>query len=341
MELNGTQIKYLKQAILAVFPTPDYLRAKLVEIDRAFDQIVKPTPYQFQVLDVIQDARSQGWLPELIGSVREMNAADANLQLLEQSFGASAGAAPVPAEHHSACFLWGATPFADRTRLREALPELEQGNRVVLVVNGGPKTGKSHTYYLITYLAQMLKGYKPVLVDLPAWPATKREPEDVANTLLRRIGRPLLPPAPPTGRELNFLCEDLAAQVTGYGETIWAVIDGLSQVAVPDATKDMVQWLIERTDLGDIPNLRLILLGYTEPIVGAFRIVREDLGTLGADDLKTLLCQIARHRKLVASDQALTREAAVIAAGLTVHPEQGLGPLQDALEAALGRLPGQ
>lgn len=338
MQLNGPQMILLQQSILNVFPTGDDLYLALLPLNKIFTHLAaRDKAYPFQILDVILAAQKDSWLPKLIQRIRDANPADADLQALDASLGPLLTA--LPADPYQACYLWGATPFADRAQFRSGLQAMEYGQRVVLVINGGPKSGKSHSYQFIAFLAEKLAGRRSVLVDMTDQIAPSRNPEDLAQVILSAIDPALaIGSKPETGWELGHLCRQIAAHIRNFGEPLWVAIDGLSQVNTPEPTKQMVQWMMKEAEKGSIPNLRLILMGYTEPLIGGHRVEEQQLTSLGQDDVAHLLEQAVAVRGITVNDTAMKQEADAILGQLQANADQGLSPLHNALLAALDNL---
>ncbi|MFD0531233.1 hypothetical protein ACFQ1I_39025 [Kitasatospora arboriphila] len=60
--------------------------------------------------------------------------------------------------------------FLGRTLLRTHLKDLVSDSRSrVLLVTGPRSCGKSHTWYFVSHVAQQLRTFRPVLVDLAEW----------------------------------------------------------------------------------------------------------------------------------------------------------------------------
>lgn len=337
MRLSGQEMEYLKEAIIDAFPDPNGLWIRLRELDKPIHEFRVESPYVYQVVSVIVYAQSNNWLPTLINAVREVNPENEWLARLAPSIEPILDIAD--ADPYAACYLWGAVPFANRSGFRECLRLLKRGERVVLVVNGDPKSGKSHSYQLVAYAAERDRAYKPVLVDLTSTTLPAREPVDIANAILWAIDPTIeSPPAPRNARELGNLCRQMAGHLSRNDDPVWVVFDGLSQTRIPDLTRQMVNWMIYEVQNSSIPNLRLILLGYTDPIVGTNRIEHEQIANLALTELKALLHEAVERRKLAADDTTISTHAETISSELARDRSKGLTPLSAALQSVLESL---
>lgn len=339
MQLNGQQIGILQGAILDVFPTADHLRNKLITIDVRFDQVTsEDKAYMFRVLDLILIAQTGHWVPKLIRCVRDVNPNNGRLQLLDSQLMLTT--APVHTDPYQACLLWQSTPFLNRLPLREGLKALAQGSKAVLVIDGDKKSGKSYSLQLITYLADELDSYRVILIDLVERDTTLRQPADIALDILLEIHPDLLdfPEPPETARDLLIMYRRLAAQIKRYEKPLWLVIDGLGQVNTPQATKDLVKWLVRDAERGLIANLRVVLLGYGETVLPKPRMGLEKISQLTAKDLHELFERKAKIKGVQLDATAKLEEAEKILALLQAQKEQGLLPLLAAIEAAHERL---
>lgn len=338
MQLSGAEIGLLQKAILDGYPMADFLRDELIVLERPFDHIVNSNaPYPGQVVDVIVHAQSNNWLPKLIEVVRARNPANPHMQQLDAAI--KPALALAVDDPYGACYLWGAIPFANRRPFRDALRQLKTGERVVLVVNGETKSGKTHSYQLVAFAAEEDNAFKAVLINLNNTIIPARDPADVAAAILWAIDPQIEPPEPPrTDRQLGNMCRQMAGYLARLNTPLWVAIDGLSQTTVPIMTQQMVMWMINEVQSANIRNLRLILLGYTEPIVGVQRIAHEMIKSPVMEELKTLLQEAARLRNLAVAEANLAQHATMISQKLAQQPGRGLEPLGEELERTLATL---
>lgn len=187
-------------------------------------------------------------------------------------------AARAVAAPYYACFIANG-PFVDREDLRPALERLHapKANAIkkprILVVAGGPSSGKTHTKFLVNHLGESF-GFQPAIVDFSRW-AGELKPEDLGQRIASRL---LLPGMPTPGNEqiarwsIAFFDSFVPALTNSER---WLVID-FGRVSISTAVAEFVDELA--TQIADsLPKMRLVLLGYAKPLTTtAKRILEQD-----------------------------------------------------------------
>ena len=219
------------------------------------------------------------FLDELVTAFLAKFAHDAEVQKFSEAIKPPAQrAARTVARPYYACFL-PTGPFVDRDDLRPALEYLHDHTAHptkkprILVVTGDPNSGKSHTKHLLNHLGVQY-AFQPALVDFSRWTGGEVTPVHVGQ----RIAQRLKCTVPPVGDEQltrwSMIFFDTVVPEIGNAAH-WLVID-FGRVNI---SKDVAEFIDElATQVTDaMPNMRLVLLGYTKPLTtSAKRIVEQD-----------------------------------------------------------------
>ncbi|HUR79466.1 MAG TPA: hypothetical protein VM733_01775 [Thermoanaerobaculia bacterium] len=176
---------------------------------------------------------------------------------------------------YESCFV-NSAPFVDRVQLRPVLkllhdpPATAPRKPRILVVTGNPSSGKSHTKNLVNHIGAQF-GFTPALVDFSRWQG-ELTPVDVGQRLAKRLGYDV-----PLGDE------QLARWITIFFDTIvpkigddahWIIID-FGRVSISTAVAEFIDELAVQIN-DSLPNVRLVLLGYSKPLTTAKRILESD-----------------------------------------------------------------
>jgi Effector-associated domain 1 len=249
---------------------PDTFAALLNSIGRDFAQYqVTGSDFRANLLHVVDAARQERWLSELLGAAAAQVPADQGLQRLAAEIQLLAPSAGL--DHYDVCRLSGNLLMLNRSRLRQSVRTFASptSNRI-LVVQGDDQSGKSHTAWFISYLAVMLGAFNYHLIDLSA---AKRvlgadapvEPDWVAQKLVGGLKYEMtVAPAPATGSWatwiLNF-CDAFENEAREDPVPRWIVIDAFNAVVVTQNALDLIKELTVRVSQ-TLSSFRLFLLGF-------------------------------------------------------------------------------
>ena len=163
--------------------------------------------------------------------------------------------------------------FWDRTELRDSVARLlPAAGRSLLVVNGDPGTGKSHTVQLLTHLE--LTGGTFVLASvrppIMANTASEETPEHLAEEIVvAMLLKPDLDNLPKReGLTANKFCDRLCGWVLGHivsgnANSYWIVLDGLGLAGVDGFCRTFITSLAYKVTASAWQGrIRLILLNY-------------------------------------------------------------------------------
>ena len=154
----------------------------------------------------------------------------------------------------------------DRAGLRSGLHELATDQYRILVVSGGARSGKSHSWVLIDHLrnAKKLAGmHRFVRVTTHTW-SGEVTGEDLACSLADKLGLniELAPSGELAEARIRKILDLLVGRYPqGDGITRWIILDGLDRPGVQNSARDVAKRLITLVDEGELPQTRLIVTG--------------------------------------------------------------------------------
>jgi hypothetical protein len=272
-QLSGPKITEIRIALAAVYPTWPRFASALQDVDMQPDLLERNgLKYEENLNEVIREAAADGWLLKLIDQRLAKVPADPALQAISTFL--RAYDAPAGVECFDVVRLTGSHVMVDRFAFRRALREISKplGKRI-LVVMGEPKTGKSHSVQLISYVNGILGTFQLRIVDLEVFnrlrdqsqPIQPVQPLELAQRLIKLLNFRMELPAAPTDSQwsrwvLNF-CDDFEAAAALRADPQWIVIDGFNSVLVSQPALDLVKELAYRINQG-LRHFRLVLLGF-------------------------------------------------------------------------------
>ncbi|HFC11506.1 MAG TPA: hypothetical protein ENJ56_01585 [Anaerolineae bacterium] len=230
--------------------------------------------------------------------------------------------------------------FANRQPLRDHLQKLADHTIGVLLVDGAPKSGKSYSWYLLTHLKDTLLQQSDIYrIELVDWVKENRNAKTIAEDILMEIGVDHAFELPMLPRDVRKIGKELGRQIKKKQAPFWVIIDGLGQEEIDPSAKQLTDYLIKAVVGRDIPNLRLILLGYRDPLLGSLRVGAEQIDPLRQPDFYTLLQEVALLEKLAVTDAALTHCAQQLMQVVeAASPQEGLTVLETAIPKAVACL---
>lgn len=151
-------------------------------------------------------------------------------------------------------------PFINRRELRKAIRRLARNDGPrVLVIDGMPSTGKSHSRFYIQYVAERCN-FAVVDIDLrTAYQGLALDADKIATDIAIQMdfGKPTKSDEQPPRRSQIF-CNWLTAKLRNSPATWWILIDHCD-VPLPSDVIDLLDVLAERTEKS-WRNVRLILV---------------------------------------------------------------------------------
>ncbi|MFI6448606.1 effector-associated domain EAD1-containing protein [Kitasatospora sp. NPDC050543] len=264
MKLCGPDQRTLVQAVAAAF-RPDELQQELRFIEHPMDQITLAPTFLLRIGDVVDEANRAGWVEELLTMLRASNypaVRSVAVRLLERSREPTGGGGDPFLSN-----LVGQRLFLDRELLRSHLKDLVSDSRSrVLVVTGPRSCGKSYTWYFVADIAEQLKSFRPVLIDLGEWADQICTPLDLMGAIAFELKLPEptvdqhAQGAGQARRLRDWLVGQLYDQTTGAEYVL--VVDSLDQVPLRQDTAELIEHLAGAAIRHRLPGLRVILIGY-------------------------------------------------------------------------------
>ncbi|GAB2677984.1 effector-associated domain EAD1-containing protein [Thalassiella azotivora] len=286
----------LHSALLDAYGTKEMLKDLLMgSAGETLDRISTAGDLPGMVADLVGKAAAAPWLPELLAWASRTRPPEHPLSRLRDVVDKRAAIRSVvhPDDPLLSYRVVG-QPMADRTRLREALRRLDSGSGSrVLVVDGDPATGKSHTVALISYL-RARRLFRLADVNLELLARTETTPISapvIGRSIALQLGLEGAP-VPTEEQETRWVGDyvDWLLGALGSDPTVnWVVVDGFSKVPVTVAATSLIERLGYRAYV-NFPTLRLVLLAYDDvdeldPLLPG-RIEHERVGRISVEELR-------------------------------------------------------
>lgn len=272
MSLTGNQRRRLRDALVAAFPTEARLDDLFFSGDfdppRNRPEITTASGLLDMVREIIVRADGEGWLHQLVTEAGKANNTPELIAFAKETEPVLLAATV----NHYRVLLMGERPLIDREPLRDAVQRLAAGQKRILVIDGDPASGKSHTVWFLRYLREQRQGFGLVWIDLRELanfaPQRLVEPVLIARSMAKQMGMADIVHE----REeetwaawTNDFCDTLTGKLAAAAEPWWVVIDSFSAVPLPHDSVGFVKTLCERLAV-NIPKLTVILLSYRDSI---------------------------------------------------------------------------
>jgi hypothetical protein len=308
MPLTGPQLKRFVDTFAAAFPNIEGLAEMVAYVDltprRSLVSITTAGTLPAQVRELITTAEAEGWLPKLVEHAATSNPGAPGLAALRDEIKPLILAAAV---NHYRAVVMGDRLLINRDAVRGALERLSNAQKRIVIVDGEPVTGKSHTVWFIRYLRDNFRSFGLIWIDLrelvAASPDGLIEPTLLARSMVKQMS---LDPAlvPERGEQTwaawtSDFCDGLTGKLSAAEKPWWLVIDNFTAVRLPQETLDLVKKLCERLAI-NIPSLYLVLLGYREtmpPQVEA-DIEREQIARIDAAEVGLFFKELYDSRQI-------------------------------------------
>ncbi|MGO4360825.1 hypothetical protein [Terrabacter sp. RAF57] len=214
--------------------------------------------------------------------------------------GAVAAVAEAVGAMFTAAVLWDDVPLIDRTDLRGHVQRmLGPGGRRALLVRGPSGAGKTHTRQFIRYVSENAvppNGTKPKVspVDAARRAGSPIDVRELADTVARFVVGEPAPNFDPTAQPQTvvWLFKDwLVAEVAAKGDIqdCWLVFDGFDRTTATAAALQLVMELAQSAAVRDLGPVRVIVLGYDDPLSEPDQALVEPLHHPGDDDVKAFI----------------------------------------------------
>lgn len=222
-----------------------------------------------------------------------------------------------PKDPFETYLLKAGQPFVNRRTLRNYLRELslDDGSRI-LAVSGPTGAGKSYSVNFIAHLAQRIKRFKLLLIDVEEKTRATFNPDQLVRDLMNQMGRrssiTMIPKRGDTqdARWLIELRDWVVGEINQTRDTWWIVCDGVCHPDVPSDTRELLTHLIKITHL-NVPQLRVIVLACSPAVLPTDIlpfIRQENTELIGQPEVKEYFEQLVKT-KIIKADSAAVEEA--------------------------------
>ena len=269
MQLNRDQFKQLTKALEGAFVTRAQLeRLTLGAFNKSLDQVAMGDDLEEIIVRMIKVAELTNRLPYLIEEAYDMRPQDRLLSTFFEDF------KPIIAEenrdHYEALLLRGDRVLVNRRLLRDTLRGFdERTGKPILIVDGPPSSGKTHSRYFITYLESTVLRFKTIVIDLTHLAASAENgmigPEDLGQWIAARMGLGKIPDRQKEqdARWVHRFCNWLIEELRNDSQARWIVLDHFDKTSLSQGTQDLIHTLITEIDTNQL-NLRMVLLSYKD-----------------------------------------------------------------------------
>ena len=261
---------------------------------------------------IIRELHRHGNLPKLL-----QYAVDQNPSLRQQIDRLSAdppSAAGNPADRYDVLLAnYGQVPIVNRDSFRNALRNFVDNRAPVLIVNGFPQSGKTHSFELLKHVLSGCDEPKHVLIDFSSL-ISGESAEDLMAIMRYRLGlRRRDPENPRTGTALHRTLE-LAHEFVGeYNSSSnlcrrILVIDGLDRYDVDDDVLILASALISECADQQLEGCQLLITGYRGELNPRVEtsVQRDDTSSITEADVRTfftkLFVELGREPEAAALD---------------------------------------
>ncbi len=269
-----------------------------------------------QVRELITKADAEGWLPKLVDEAAKSNPAHAGLSAFRNEIKPLILAANV---NHYRAVLMGDRLLIDRDAVRGAFERLANAQKRIVIVDGEPVTGKSHTVWFIRYLRDQHKNFGLIWIDLrdlaKASPDGLIEPTAIARSMAKQMSLdPTL--VPDRGEQtwaawISDFCDGLTGKLATAEKPWWLVVDNFTALRLPQETLDLLKKLCERLAI-NIPNLFLVLLGYKDTVPPQVEadIERETITRIDATEVGLFFKELYDSRQIPVTEAEIAGKVA-------------------------------
>ena len=216
-------------------------------------------------------------------------------------------------EMFTAAVLWDDVPFIDRKDLRDNVQRMiPQGGRRALLVNGAKGSGKTHTRQFIRYVSEKAtppNGAKAKVkpVDAARRAGSPIDVRELADTVARFVVGEPAPNFDPTAQPQTvvWLFKDwLVAELaeTGDAQDRWLIFDGFDRTTATSAALQLVMELAQSAATRDLGPVRVIVLGYDDPLAEPAQALVEPLHHPTDADVRAFIGAYASRAQGVSPD---------------------------------------
>jgi len=316
------------EAVLAAIDDRDELRSMLVEVDaRAAAYWDESRTTADNLRHCVAAAASDGWLLPLVIEASSRAPRDPCLRELEARLAPLAAPEVDPESWRPAlqlCRLTGGFFMIDRKPLRASMERMipADGNRV-LVVRGAPRSGMSHSLRLIYHMREVCS-FEIAEIDLEeasrrVGPRKSLTPRDLASEVVRALDYDDVEvPEKPPDKQWSAWSIDFK---DGFEERAqrddrpmtFLVLDAFHKVRLTQPSLDLVSRLSKSIGMV-LPNLRLVLVGFTQDLPVGLRQARllDETGALTEQHLMEFFAKAFKESRVDIDPAEIARKTSEV-----------------------------
>lgn len=327
----------LSTALWVAFPGPalfgEFLSIELNEdLTRIQANRDAQTEYYVHVVRYFEGPQFSRFLSQLREKrpdVKELN--DFYAKLLERT------GAPEIDFIRRCCVLMKSHYFINRHRLRNEICDIseEHGPRV-LVVNGPARSGRTFTASYIVHYCDLHGGncYLAELKRRHLGESPLRLVKLMAASFQWNVSTIPIQHAQAT-QWVEELGEWVAGNVRNSQETVWLIFDDANAPGLDQSMREFIVYLADKTF--DIPQLRIVLLAYAEPMLGPARMrMREESVLLPTKhDVRSFLADLCIVKNIDVDEPVLDELSEQIWSSLPVEHDRVLESLPATIRVAM------
>jgi hypothetical protein len=316
------------EAVLEAIDDRDELRSMLVEVDaRAAAYWEESRTTSDNLRHCVAAAATDGWLLPLVIEASSRAPRDPRLRELEARLAPLAAPEVDPESWRPAlqlCRLTGGFFMIDRKPLRASMERMipADGNRV-LVVRGDPRSGMSHSLRLIYHMREVCS-FDIAEIDLEeasrrVGPRKSLTPRDLATEVVRALDYDdvEVPEKPPDKQWSAWIIDfkdsfEERAQRDDRPMT-FLVLDAFHKVRLTQPSVDLVSRLSKSIGMV-LPNLRLVLVGFTQDLPVGLRQARllDQTGELTEQHLMEFFAKAFKESQVHIDPAEIARKTAEV-----------------------------
>ena len=316
------------EAVLAAIDDRDELRSRLVEVDaRAAAYWDESRTTADNLRHCVAAAATDGWLLALVIEASSRAPRDPCLRELEARLAPLAAPEVDPESWRPAlqlCRLTGGFFMIDRKPLRASMERMipADGNRV-LVVRGAPRSGMSHSLRLIYHMREVCS-FGIAEIDLEeasrrVGPRKSLTPRDLASEVVRALDYDDVEvPEKPPDKQWSAWSIDFR---DGFEERAqrddrpmtFLVLDAFHKVRLTQPSLDLVSRLSKSIGMV-LPNLRLVLVGFTQDLPVGLRQARllDETGALTEQHLMEFFAKAFKESRVDIDPAEIARKTSEV-----------------------------
>jgi len=290
--------------ILQHFDPDSFKDFLFVSLDRRLTDFARPTGFEGQALDTLINAEHVDWLDDLLQEIMAVRAGtELSIYIATVYEAVNDGMTWYSCDNPENSRFVGFMPFVDRNEIRSSIVNLE-GNSLntVLLVRGDIGAGKSYLWNYILYLYRTHPPGTCALIDLDDYLEVQGVNDNALMSLvLHKLGLGTLAKYDESAQSFvraSSLIGQLTDRINAKQlQDRYIVIDSIDNECLSEDGFTLLDTLILQVGRGNIPGLRVILMGYDRSPPGHNRanvhILQESIQAIAQTDVAQFFQDVA------------------------------------------------